>query len=380
MGSNEDSSNPLKYVLVVKDDLSGYCWLEPSPSATAEHTTDVLARWSRVFTSAQCWVSDQGSHFKNEVIAHLARTHHIKHRLTVAYSPWSNGTAESLMRSILSATRAMLAELKLAPADWASVIPTISSALNSTSLERLGHRDDGVARTPLEVMTGIRPNRPVLQITGNGHSHINAKTFPLARAAQIMHIDKLQNNLDVLHKEVAIRTQKRRDNTIAAHNRATNIVTPSFCVGDLVLVRRATDRGHKLQFKWCGPRQVTSVHSPLVYGVTPLRGGSPERIHCARLLKYKDSLLGTTVHPEILELADRTESRYEVAERIREVGEDGKKLFLRVEWEGLPDERDWTWQPLSELYADIPEMVCVFLSTFPSKKALIAKCQRQLSL
>ena len=133
-----ESENDHKYVLVVKDDLTGYCWLEPTTTADAEHTAKVLAHWTRVFTTPNIWVSDQGSHFKNEVLENLAKTHRIRHNFSVAYSPWVNGTVESLMRSILSATRAMIAELKLAPQDWATVIPAIASALNEAGLDRLG--------------------------------------------------------------------------------------------------------------------------------------------------------------------------------------------------------------------------------------------------
>lgn len=46
-----ESDEDYKYVLVVKDDLSGYCWLEPTTSAGAEHTAEVLARWHRAFTT-----------------------------------------------------------------------------------------------------------------------------------------------------------------------------------------------------------------------------------------------------------------------------------------------------------------------------------------
>lgn len=82
-----DNDRDQKYVLVVKDDPSGYCWLGPSSVANSEHSAEVLARWNRVFTACSVWVSDQGFHFKNEVLEHLASTCRIRHNLTVAYSP-----------------------------------------------------------------------------------------------------------------------------------------------------------------------------------------------------------------------------------------------------------------------------------------------------
>ncbi len=69
----EESDGDSMYVLVVEDNLSGYCWLEPTANAEA------LARWSRVFTAPDVWVSDQGSHSKNAVMEQLASKNRIRH-------------------------------------------------------------------------------------------------------------------------------------------------------------------------------------------------------------------------------------------------------------------------------------------------------------
>lgn len=373
------SSAKAKYALVVKDDLSGYVWLDPSPSADSEHTASVLARWTRVFTAPEVWVSDQGSHFKNEVLQHLAKIYGIRHNLTVAYSPWVNGTVESVMRSVLSAIRAMLAELKLAPQDWPSVLPAIASTLNESSLDRLGRRPDGAARSPLEVMTGISPKRPIVRILPPSASFIESKTLSHAHAAQIVKISDLQASLDKIHKDVERLVSKRREQAVAKHNLSTNIVLPSFNVGDFVVVRRASDRGHKLRFKWFGPLRITAVHSPLVYSVTSLSNGKTERVHCARILKYDDSLQGSTVPQEMIDIALRTEARYEVVEKILDIGEAPDGIFFQVQWDGLPDKEDWTWQPAADLYADIPDGVRHFLSTC-RKKTLVSKLKLQLSI
>ena len=326
-----DSENDKKYVFVIKDDLSGYCWLEPNVSADAEHAAEVLARWNRVFTTPSTWISDQGSHFKNEVMALLASTHRIKHNFSVAYSPWANGTVESLMRTVLSATRAMIAELNLAPQDWTSVIPAIASALNEASLERLGKRADGIALSPLEVMTGISPNRPLLRIIPKEPNNAISKTMEHARAAQVISIKKLQHDLNNMHKEVALAVAKRREKAIALHNKATNIVSPTFVIGDFVLVRRSNDRGHKLRFKWYGPCRITAIYSPLVYGVTSLLGSKTERVHCARLIKYRDSFLAEPAPDAMLHFAATTEAHFEIVESITGVGEAPDGLLFRVQ-------------------------------------------------
>ena len=172
-----------KYVLVVKDVLSGHVWMEPSIYSDALHAASILSRWTRVFTAPNVSVSDLGSNFKNEILQNLAQLHRIRHTLTVAYSPWVHGTVEAVMRSILAATREMLGELKFAPQDWASVLSTVASTLNESSLERFGRRPDGVARSPFEFMTGIQPKRQILRILPTISNKGKATTMEHARTA-----------------------------------------------------------------------------------------------------------------------------------------------------------------------------------------------------
>lgn len=73
----------------------------------------VFAKLVQFFTAIDFWVADQVSHFKNEVMKSQAKGYRIKHRFTVAYSPWINGTMENCMRHILSACLALLSEFKL---------------------------------------------------------------------------------------------------------------------------------------------------------------------------------------------------------------------------------------------------------------------------
>jgi hypothetical protein len=57
-----------KYLLLIKDELSRYLWLVLSEAADAAATVDALTLWFAAFGVSQVWVSDQGSHFKNQVI------------------------------------------------------------------------------------------------------------------------------------------------------------------------------------------------------------------------------------------------------------------------------------------------------------------------
>lgn len=88
----EQRDDENKYVLVFKDDLCGDFWLEPSASANSGHVSEVLSGWKHARRALDVWISDQASHFKNEMLAHLANTHRIRHNLVVTYSPCKNGT------------------------------------------------------------------------------------------------------------------------------------------------------------------------------------------------------------------------------------------------------------------------------------------------
>lgn len=143
------SDKEKKYALLSKMiDTLAYFWLEPTYSSSPNHTAKYLARCMCVFITPSTCVSGQGSHFKNEVMEQLASEYRIRHKFSVAYSPWANGTVESLMRSILSATRAMLAELKLAPQD-----PIYYSGSQSSKPISISENSNGISRSLLEAMT-----------------------------------------------------------------------------------------------------------------------------------------------------------------------------------------------------------------------------------
>ena len=374
-----ESESKDMYVLALKDDFSGYCMLAPTSSACHTHAAATLSRWNRTFTPPEYWVSDQGTHFINSTLKELARTHNIHHRPTVAYSPWCNGTVERLMREILTALRAILGELNLAPQDWSSVIEAVPPALNEAPLKRLGKNNDGTTRTPLQVMTGIRPRRAILRIISDVDAPNSAKTLTVARAQQIISIEKLQRSIDDLHKNVSEKITSKRRREIEAHNRSTNIVVPRFSIGDFVLVRRPHNRGHKLQFRWCGPKRVAGICSPLVYMVTNLEGSKSERVHCARMIFYSNAMDNTEVSSEVLELADKSESRYEIVDAIVALGKAPDGIFFKVRWDGLPDERDHTWHDIHQLYQDIPQKVKEFLKS-TDDVSLAVEAARQLDI
>lgn len=57
-----------KYILAVKEDISSYLELEKTDATNAENDAITMAKWFRVFTAPQIWISDQGPHFINLIM------------------------------------------------------------------------------------------------------------------------------------------------------------------------------------------------------------------------------------------------------------------------------------------------------------------------
>jgi Integrase core domain len=143
-----------QYLLLLKDDLSGYLWLVPCRTADAAATVDALMRWLAVFDVVLVWISDRGSHFKNELVQRVQKELKAKHHFTTANCPWSNSTIESACKQVIRALYAVLSELKMYADEWPEVVNVVQSVLNNSLSTRLNKR------TPMLVFTGHAETRP----------------------------------------------------------------------------------------------------------------------------------------------------------------------------------------------------------------------------
>jgi transposase InsO family protein len=89
------------YLLVIKDDASKYLLLWETMTVDDHSVARPLLHWFSLFGVPYCWLTDQGSHFKNTVIADLQHQLGAKHHFTTARCPWANGTVENTMKQVL---------------------------------------------------------------------------------------------------------------------------------------------------------------------------------------------------------------------------------------------------------------------------------------
>ena len=128
-------------ILVIMDDLSNFVSLEPAEACPAEVTAKHLLNWCKTMGVPRVWVSDTATHFKNRVIAQLSIALKVDNRSAVAYTPWSNGTCERMVRDVVRALKSILSAQRKQVAEWVDVLPAAQWALTLRFVRVIGiHR------------------------------------------------------------------------------------------------------------------------------------------------------------------------------------------------------------------------------------------------
>jgi Integrase core domain/Integrase zinc binding domain len=366
MGPSVDDA---KYVLIVKDDYSNYVWLKQCKNADADSTAAVLIEWFAAFGVAQQWVSDQGSHFKNQVMTDIQKQLGTNHHFTTAYSPWANGTVEAVCKQTIRAARAMLSEMHLAPQEWPCVLPAIQAVLNnSPSSHRAG-------QTPLTAFTGHARDTP-LSLTVL-HPMTN-QSLSFIKAQQLAESTKFALQVEQLHKEVTDKVSRQRRKQMEAHNANTHLVQPNFSPGDYVLRAEPKRVQHKLTLIWKGPYQVDKVFDNNTLRLNSLINGAQFITHVTRTRLYQDALLQTA---EDLQAAAYFNNTVEfVVEKFGplSIEKTTGELCVLTSWKGF-DEAENTVEPIYDKWIDVPRMLNTHLQELADKGCELAiKAQEKI--
>ncbi len=126
------------------------------------------------------WVSDQGPHFKNEVVNGVRSQLRGNHHFTLPYF-----TVEVVWRELQRCTKALLSEFMVASKIWPSVVSMVQSALNNAHISRLG------GRCPLKAFTAFPSNSPLASIESNMNGKVETLSISAARKKQIMQVNSV---------------------------------------------------------------------------------------------------------------------------------------------------------------------------------------------
>lgn len=364
-----ESGQGYEYVLILKDDFSGYVYLRPCAKADARSTVDILMEYFTTFVPVLKWFSDKGPHFCNEVMEGLAATLGVRHRFSTVYAPWTNGTVESVCKEVLRVLHAVSTEVQVPETEWPSVVPAIQSIINNSPSRRLNDL------SPIKVHTGMDSGNP-LSVALTIAKERGVRSLDETRILQNLRISEVMETLDNMHKDVRCSLQSSRKAAVDRHNRKTHVRAYKPSVGDFVLVARMQGPRTKMSAKWVGPRRVTRILNDFTVEVEHLLNQKTEVVHICRVKHYVDSALGSTV--QMAELAEFSDRVWHSVNTVKDVRESNGFFEVLVSWKGLSTAGD-SWEPLENMFEDTPSKVRDF---FRKKRAsnLVQRAKDSINL
>ena len=160
--------------------------------------------------------SDRGPEFTGHVIEYLDKAFGIKHVYGSAYHPQSQGIVERCHRN-MSDLLAMLC--KDSPDQWEVLLPRVCFGLRSLPRKALG------GRSPLEVVTGLRPKFPNSLALGSLPQSLTADDY----------CQRLISSMVTVYNEIH---KLQLSSVELGENRASRGIGGEFSLGDCVLVRK----------------------------------------------------------------------------------------------------------------------------------------------
>ena len=353
------STEGLSYILILKDDFSGYAWFVPADGPTAKNACLALLSWFSAFGPPQFILSDRGTHFINYLMTQLKEVYAYEHRCTLPYEPQSNGTVERCGKSLLRGLRSLALELNIPVAEWPRLAGAVQGIVNQSGLERLGDVSS------LEAFTGMKPERPI-HSTLPKPSTREASTIREIRAEQLQNLQEIKSDLESMHREIEERVSERRLREIELHNKRTNVLPQTFMPGDFVLVAVLSRNKSKIHAKWQGPRRIVSSQNGFVYKVRHLTRDIEEDVHFTRLKLYSEHDLNQTQRLE--DFVERTDETWFVIQDILDHKFEGKACYLKIRWDGFSAHFD-SWEPMEAIGQDAPVTVEEYVRDAPATKS-----------
>ena len=115
-GPTSPTSYGNNYNFVIIDAFTHFIITNPTRNVTSKHAINTLLyHWITNFGPAQYLLTDRGTEYINQDIAHLRSLFHIKHSPHSPSSPWTNGLVENQNRNFGTHLRLFLLDL---PNNW----------------------------------------------------------------------------------------------------------------------------------------------------------------------------------------------------------------------------------------------------------------------
>ena len=134
-GPISPSSQNNSYIFVIIDAFSLFVVTNPAPNITSKYAIQTLLHhWITKFGPPQYLVTDRGTEYINQDMAHLCSLFNINHSPRTPYSPWTNGLVEVQNRNLGTHLRIFLQN---PPTNWSFQTQMYAYAHNTTPLSQL---------------------------------------------------------------------------------------------------------------------------------------------------------------------------------------------------------------------------------------------------
>ncbi|CAF0988774.1 unnamed protein product [Rotaria magnacalcarata] len=262
-----DYCGPLKrtprenqYVLVITDYFSRHITAIALPNCTAETTAQALFNeYFCKFGIPAVILSDQGSHFRNQLMDNIKNIIGYNHIYSTPYHPQTNGIVERFNATYIP----QVSKLQdTQDNNWDEYLQAVVFAYNT-----------GIHKTtkysPFELLYGRLPRLPI---------STRPQYFSFVKPND--YFEQLRKTLRIYHQAAKhhIVLQQQNNKTAYDHNR----FDPQYKIGDKVLTRIHGNRG-KLDPKFSPiPKVITQVHHP-IYVVQDETNHASFQVHVADL-------------------------------------------------------------------------------------------------
>ena len=341
-------------------DFVGPYRYESNGQPTADDSAKGLAIWSSHHGPMKALVTDRGPHFMGANFAQEAVSLGIIHHpTTTSHHPQANGYAELAGRRIKERSRSMLIENNLKESEVERLYGDIFLSLNSTKTAL----NSNIA--PLEAMT-LRPVNTNLELTLNPESDV----------LFMERLDSTEENL--LHRFKVMSAAERdrygtRRQIIKARKQAHLDEIKSTSPSDQVIKARCfvlvkdpdgkKPSGVGISPMYRGPFIVSSDYGNGDYLLQNIIDVKKTKLANVKDLKwFAPPMNGPT--KDMRELAALTNTFLYNVQQFDDIKETKDGFFFLVGWEGYDDS---TWEPLHNLWIDVPGKVSAYIANLPTR-------------
>ncbi|GIZ39172.1 hypothetical protein CKM354_000256300 [Cercospora kikuchii] len=313
------TENTFDMIMVMVDRLTKYAHFIPaSERYTAEQLGYlVMDRLVRYHGFPKVFITDRDKLFTSNYWKTLVGMIGIKHKLSTAYHPETDGQTERTNQTLEQYLRHYINH---AQDNWVTLLPMAQIALNN-------HKSETTQATPFFANYGRNPN-----LFGDPHSH------PQADRAMVATQD-----MKDIHKQLESRIQDSQK-TIAKSRQDKRKMAPQLKKGDKVYLLtknlRTRRKTKKLDQVKVGPFLIDEARGPVNYRLKLPRDAKIHPVFHISLLEPADA---ETPCQETFHFQPEEEDEFEV-ERILE--KRGQKYLIK--WKGYPESEN-TWEPKSSL-------------------------------